>query len=112
MPFSQTNKIKSDLAAVQTWCDVWKIKLNVEKCSVLHVGVSNPKTNYTIAGKILATVQQQKHLGVVLTSTLSWSEHVATTVNEESFVKLYTRLRKPDFGICEPNLGTCTPERH
>jgi hypothetical protein len=96
MPFSQmttqmiygtaakANEIKSDLAAVQTWCDVWKMKLNVEKCSVLHIGVSNPKTNYTIAGKILATVQQQKYLGVVLTSTLSWSEHVATTVGMSS----------------------------
>jgi hypothetical protein len=67
----KANEIKSDLAVVQTWCDVWKMKLNVDKCSVLHIGVSNPKTNYTIAGKILATVQQQKDLGVVLTSTLS-----------------------------------------
>jgi hypothetical protein len=42
----KANEIKSDLAVVQTWCDVWKMKLNVEKCSVLHIGVSNPKTNY------------------------------------------------------------------
>jgi glycine cleavage system regulatory protein len=62
------------------------MKLNVEKCSVLHIDVSNPKTNYTIAEKILATVQQQKDLGVVLTSTLSWSEHVATTVCRANFV--------------------------
>jgi ribonuclease P/MRP protein subunit RPP40 len=25
----KANEIKSDLAAVQTWCDVWKMKLNV-----------------------------------------------------------------------------------
>jgi ribonuclease P/MRP protein subunit RPP40 len=108
----KANEIKSDLAVVQTWCDVWKMKLNVEKCSVLYIGVSNSKTNYTIAGKILVTVQQQKDLGVVLTSTLSWSEHVATTVcranfvvhtlkksfqrvNEESFVKLYSSYVRP-----------------
>jgi ribonuclease P/MRP protein subunit RPP40 len=111
-PADKANEIKSDLAAVQTWCDVWKMKLNVDKCSVLHIGVSNPKTNYTVAGKILAIVQQQKDLGVVLTSTLSWSEHVATTVcrvnfvvhtlkksfqrvNEESFVKLYSSYVRP-----------------
>jgi ribonuclease P/MRP protein subunit RPP40 len=61
---AKPNEIKSglSLAAVQTWCDVLKMKLNIEKCSVLHIRVNNPKTNYSI----VATVQQQKNLEVVL----------------------------------------------
>jgi ribonuclease P/MRP protein subunit RPP40 len=78
--FAKPNEIKSglSLAAVQTWCDVLKMKLNIEKCSVLHIRVNNPKTNYSI----VATVQQQKNLG----STLCWREHVAVTVRRANFV--------------------------
>jgi hypothetical protein len=47
------------------------MKLSIEKCSVLHIGVSNPNTNYTIAGETVTTFPQQNDLEVVLPSTLT-----------------------------------------
>jgi hypothetical protein len=45
------------------------MKLSIEKCSVLHIGVSNPNTNYT--RETVTTFPQQNDLEVVLPSTLT-----------------------------------------
>ena len=37
------NKLQNDLFAVRDWCRTWGMRLNVEKCKVMHFGKSNPK---------------------------------------------------------------------
>ena len=34
------------LDEVDYWCQTWGMKLNVEKCKVMHFGKSNLKANY------------------------------------------------------------------
>ena len=40
------DKIQNDLFTVGEWCKTWGIRLNVEKCKVMHFGKSNPKAVY------------------------------------------------------------------
>ena len=47
---------------------------NVDKCKVLHIGNRNVQANYTMNGKQLAKVEQEKDLGVVISSDLKPSK--------------------------------------
>ena len=40
------NKLQNDLYSVGEWCRTWGMRLNVEKCKVMHFGKSNPKEVY------------------------------------------------------------------
>ena len=37
------DKLQNDLFTVGEWCKTWGMRLNVEKCKVMHFGKSNPK---------------------------------------------------------------------
>ena len=38
--------VQSDLHYLYHCADVWQMKVNESKCSVLHIGKDNPKNNY------------------------------------------------------------------
>ena len=40
------DKLQNDLFTVGEWYKTWGIRLNVEKCKVMHFGKSNPKAVY------------------------------------------------------------------
>ena len=42
----EVEKLQKDLEELDFWCQTWGMKLNVEKCKVMHFGKSNPKANY------------------------------------------------------------------
>ena len=42
----EIEKLQKDLDSVGDWCKTWDMKLNEEKCKVMHFGKSNPKANY------------------------------------------------------------------
>ena len=42
----EIEKLQKDLDGVGEWCRTWGMRLNVEKCKVMHFGKSNPKANY------------------------------------------------------------------
>ena len=40
------DKLQNDLFKVGEWYKTWGMKINVEKCKVMHFGKSNPKAVY------------------------------------------------------------------
>ena len=47
--------MQKDLVAVTEWTNQWDMRLNLEKCKVLHFGRKNPKASYILgdeAGQI------------------------------------------------------------
>lgn len=84
--------LMEDLATLKTWTDKWLIKLNVSKCSVLHIGGSNPQLRYFIGNTELKAVERQNDLGITMTSDLKWAEHVNRVVKKvNSIVYLLKR---------------------
>ena len=41
-------KLQKDLHMVGIWCKTWGMRLNVEKCKVMHFNKSNPKAVYSM----------------------------------------------------------------
>ena len=68
--------IQSDLDCLSRWADVWQMKLNESKCSVLHVGKDNPRRNYMMGNTPLQVVEKQRDLGVVISAgdNICWEE--------------------------------------
>jgi len=47
---------------------------NVSICKVMHVGRTSPKKSYYIRGNTLEEVDQEKDLGIIISSDLKCSE--------------------------------------
>ena len=49
---------------LETWCKTWGMCFNEKKCCILHFGKKNPKYAYTLNGKNVDSVSNQRDLGV------------------------------------------------
>ena len=52
------------------WADKWGMRFNVEKCHILHLGKNNRKLSYTMNGNILEPTDNEKDIGVIISSNL------------------------------------------
>ena len=80
---SQTSiTAQESLDKVTDWCGSWLLGTNADKCeSMKFTRARTPSPcNYTINSKLLTQVPTHKHLGVVLSSDLSWKPHVLSVV--------------------------------
>jgi len=102
-PLDPDSSLVSDLVLIQQWCDKWLIPVNPSKCSVMHIGRSNPKRQYVIGGTILAAVNTQRDLGVVISSDLSWSAHIQHIAGKANKMLYLIRKAFPNCGV--GNLG-------
>ena len=114
---SQQQELQNDLNTLGEWAVDSQMFFNVDKCKVLHIGNRNVQANYTMNGKQLAKVEQEKDLGVVISSDLKPSKQcseVVKTANkligfigrsfefrtEEIILNLYNALVRPHLGYC------------
>ena len=72
----------NDLEALESWQNTWKLFFNLSKCKVLHIGKGNPRIEYKLLEKSLDKVSDEKDLGVLLDSNLSFGEHIQNCINK------------------------------
>ncbi|KAJ3655423.1 hypothetical protein Zmor_014555 [Zophobas morio] len=77
---SDHQKIKRDLTITERWCEDWLLPLNTSKCKLLYIGKNNPRHRYFINNVELSTCDEYLDLGVLITSSLSWSEHLTRII--------------------------------
>lgn len=81
---SDTASLQTDLNNISTWCETWRMKLNVNKCKFMRVfraiNPTNPPTYY-LNGSPLTAATTYKYLGVHITNNLSWETHVKNISN-------------------------------
>ena len=77
--------LQADIAAITTWVEEERhLKLHADKCHLMlisrkHACSIAPPPLFAKDSTPLRQVNSTKYLGVLLTSDLSWSEHVAKT---------------------------------
>ena len=64
------------------WAKQWMMEFNVTKCKVLHAGRINGLKEYTMEGKILEKVLEEKDLGVMVHKAMNGSRQVTETVKK------------------------------
>ena len=90
-----------DLAAILKWSHDWLLPLNIKKCNVLYIGKHNPKFTYSIGGVQLEKKDYCQDLGVIISSDLSWSQHMIRVVKKANSV-LYLLSK----AFCKPSYST------
>ena len=63
-------KLQEALDSVMEWANIWGMAFNVEKCKVMHMGRTNKRFEYTMGGRPLLVTEEEKDIGVYVTSTL------------------------------------------
>ena len=82
--------IRGDIAAVERWAERNHLFLNARKTKAMFLGsakyINGITTSHNIvlelSGKPIELVNQATDLGVTLTSTLNWSEHIKVSANK------------------------------
>ncbi|KAI8508622.1 hypothetical protein Bbelb_137210 [Branchiostoma belcheri] len=77
--------LNRELSTVSTWLSTWKLEANIDKCKVMFITtrtLPQPIPPVTLGGTVLQVVTSHKHLGVTLTNTLSWSQHIEVISNK------------------------------
>ena len=79
---SETAKILNrDLEKISTWADKWKVKFNAEKSSeiIFSNKLLNNSPPLIFNNDYVNRVNVHKHLGIYLSSNLSWTRHIHET---------------------------------
>ena len=77
-PVVSTMALNSDLAAIASWANQWLLHFNAAKCKSIIFSVKSKKVYHPplfFNKKILEDLSSQ-HLGVTLTSNMSWTTHI------------------------------------
>ena len=79
---SDRRQVQNDLDKLQNWSARWQLRFNVDKCSVLHIGSRNPFFKYSLFGRELADVAEEKDLGIVVDRELKFHRQAAVAASK------------------------------
>ena len=68
------------------WAVTWGMKFNVKKCSVLHLGYRNPDYQYPLHPEVLAPVEVERDVGIMISSNMKPSTHCRDISRKATFV--------------------------
>ena len=54
---------------------------NIDKCEVLHIGKINNKINFEMGGKIVVSLEEERDLGVIISSNLKVAKQYRKVVD-------------------------------
>ena len=74
--FEDYLKLQYDLNELCKWAKRWCLNINYDKCKVIHFGHANKAFNYKLNDILIKSSNNEKILGVVIDSNLSFKEHI------------------------------------
>ncbi|XP_065650817.1 uncharacterized protein LOC136078936 [Hydra vulgaris] len=95
---NDTTDIQTDLNKITEWTKVWLIKLNLEKCKVMHMGSNNPRSNYSLQDTTnylnydLEKSDVEKDLGIFVSSNAKYFNQVIHASNKAN--RMLNMLKK------------------
>ena len=83
---SDYHLLQTDIDTLSSWTTHNYMTFNVSKCKVMHISRKrnqhSPPSPLSLNGTILDVVPTFKYLGVLISSDLSWSEHIQGVCNK------------------------------
>ena len=79
------NTLNRDLKKISKWCQDWLFILNLQKCVCMLFSRKHIPTllsTIILNGTSLNSVSSHKHLGLILTKKMTWSEHILSFTNK------------------------------
>ena len=79
---SSQDVLQADLNNLTEWEEIWKLRFNVDKCKVLHVGSRNTSFDYKLNNETLVKITEERDLGVVFNNSFGFSNHISEIVSK------------------------------
>ena len=76
----EVSQLQSDLEALALWSEMWLMPFNQDKCKVLHIGHSNPTSQYSMGASPIGCTEVEKDLGVLVDTELKFRQQAAAVV--------------------------------
>ena len=112
-----SDQIQEDLKKLEKWSDTWLLRFNASKCKCMHMGHDNPNRCYTLNGETITAVDEEKDLGVHLSSdckpslqctkaagkamqSLRIIKRTFNYIDKEGFAILYRAYIRPHLEYC------------
>ena len=77
--------LQNDLDHFSQWKNLWQMKVNITKCTVIHCNRSSTlQYNYNINHQPLNVTDQHPYLGVIIHKSMSWASHINAIVHRTS----------------------------
>ena len=110
-------RLQHDIDRCYEWSIDWKMGFHPKKCHVLHFGSKNEENTYKIGGTMISPRNYEKDLGVTVSDTLAWSEHIDNCakkanrmvgiikrtfcyMDKDMFLCLYKTFVRPHLEFC------------
>ena len=92
--------LQSDLDNLSSWSKTWDMDFNKSKCTIVSfTRKQHPITqSYTLNGSELRRVNEQKDLGILITSSMHWPSHVTTVCSKANRTLGYIRRCSAEIG--------------
>jgi hypothetical protein len=74
--------LQNDLNALYQWALEWQLKINFDKCRIMHFGYKPSQYIYKLNDFVIVNSECEKILGVYIDSKLNFSEHVFNIVTK------------------------------
>ena len=104
--------LRRDMKRLEEWSNKWLLTFNANKCKTMHIGFNNMRYDYMLNDRILDKTEAEKDLGILISSNLKPSAHVAAIaakansrlgiikrafefMDKEMFLSLYLALVRP-----------------
>ena len=106
--------MQRDLVAVTEWTKQWGMRLNLEKCKVLHFGRNNPKASYILGDrfghiKVIGQSKTDRDLEVMIAEDVKWKNQVMRFFTLERLVPC---TDKTTSGVRSTNLESTSDWRY
>ena len=75
-------KLQYDLNELCKWTEIWCLNINYDKCKVIHLKHANKDFNHKLNDILIKSSNNEKILGVVIDSNLSFKEHIYACVKK------------------------------
>ena len=77
-------ELQSDIDSMYKWSQLWQMDFNVIKCYIISFTRSKNHIlfDYTMNGVPLQRVDEIRDLGVIITSSLSWNNHIDNIISK------------------------------
>ena len=120
----QSDNLQRDLDSILTWTETWQLPLNLDKCSVMHLGPNNPLGKYTLGHVQVREATSERDLGIMMDNELKFHVHAAkvtkkckmllaiikrsfTCLDKRMVSKLYKALIRPVLEYGNSVWGPC-----
>ena len=98
---SAIQELQADLNKLGEWSSNWQMPFNVDKCKVMHIGYNNQNARYTLQGKEIQSVDQEKDLGVIISNDFKFSKQCIKAEKSAQkmvgYIKRQFRCRNKDI---------------